>query len=265
MLKRYFAATTLMALIFCGLSWAQIDKIAIFNESVGWTSVEAAAAATDIIINNVTAAADISIYSDADMGTFAEANTNDGNFDVMIIFGYFPVSLYTPGNAQADDSLGELFLEGGDMILNTADYIFYVTEGGGANADTGLKNMTDSNFDLWTDGNTSQPTADGAAYTPSLIEFTAPRSFVVQQVEDDPDWEMEVIFGSSADGANADPAIIRNLTYGGRVGIVFQVSDDSMPRGDVMTEMINNYLADNVAAVKHDGKLPLTWAEVKSF
>jgi hypothetical protein len=48
---------------------------------------------------------------------------------MMIIFGYFPVSLYTPGNAQADDSLGELFLEGGDMILNTADYIFYVTEG----------------------------------------------------------------------------------------------------------------------------------------
>lgn len=265
MLKRYFAATTLMALIFCGLSWAQIDKIAIFNESVGWTDVATAAAATDIIMSNVTAANEIAIYSDADMGEFAEANTNDGNFDMMIIFGYFPVSLYTPGNAQADGSLGELFLEGGDMILNTADYIFYVTEGGGANGDTGLKNMTDSNLDLWTDGNISQPTADGAVYTPSLIEFSAPRSFRVQQVEDDPDWEIEIIFGGSADGANADPAIIRNLTYGGRVGIVFQVSDNAMPRGDVMTEMINNYLADNIAAVKPDGKLPLTWAKVKSF
>ena len=265
MSRKIFIATIIIALAFASLSWAQIDKIALFYESVGWTDVETATAAAEYITANVKSANSIDAYSDADMATFAEANTDDGDFDMMIIFGYFPVSLYTPGNAQADDSVGEKFLEGGDMILNTADYIFYVTEGGGANGDTGLKNMTDSSFGLWTDGNISAPTADGAKYTPSLIEFTAPRSFIVAEVEADPDWEVEVVFGSSEDGANADPVIIRNLTYGGRVGIFFQVSDNAMPRGEVATEMINNYLAINVGtAVEVHGKLPLTWGQIKN-
>jgi hypothetical protein len=150
------------------------------------------------------------------------------------------------------------------MILNTADYIFYVTEGGGANGDTGLKNMTDSNFDLWTDGNTCKPTADGEKYTPSLIEFTAPRSFKVEQIEADSDWEVEVAFGSNDDGSMVDPVIIKNLSYGGFVGIFFQVSDNSLPRGEVASEMINNYIAPVIVSpVEAHGKLPLTWGQLK--
>jgi hypothetical protein len=263
LLKKHLITTTLLILAVASLSWAQIDKIAIFNESVGWTDVATAEAATDIIMSDVTSANEIVVLSDDDMGTFAEENTDDGNFDMMIIFGYFPVSLYTPGNAQADDSLGELFLEGGDMILNTADYIFYVTEGGGANGDTGLKNMTDSNLDLWTDGNTSSPTDAGATYTPSLIEFTAPRSFVAEQIDEDENWELEVAFGSNADGTMLDPAIIRNVNDGGRVGIVFQVSDNAMPRGEVMSEMIDNYIAMNVTPVEAKDKLAITWGAIK--
>jgi hypothetical protein len=261
MLKKSLIPVVFIALVFSSLSFAQIDKIAIFNELVGWTSVGAAAEATDIVLANVTSAADITIYNDADMGAFAEDNTGDGNMDIILTFGYWPVSLYEPGNAEPDGSLGELFLEGGDIILNSADYIFYVTEGGGANGENGLKNVTDSNFDMWTDGTACVPTAAGESYTPSLEAFTSNRAFKNVQVEDDADWELEVAFGS--DGDNSDPAIIRNLTYGGRVGIFFQVSNDDLPRGDVVSEMIDNYIAGVVTAVEPADKLAVTWGSIK--
>lgn len=268
MFKKYFIIMALL-MAFSSLAFAQIDQIAIFNESVGWTDVATAKAATDAIIANVKTAKSIKIYNDAEMATFAKANTKDGNFDLMIIFGYFPVSLYTPGNAQKDDSVGELFIQGGDMILNTADYIFYVTQGGGANGDTGLKNMTNSNFDCWTDGNTCAPTADGKKYTPSLpATFNAPRAFKKAQVDEDPDWDVEVAFASGNNGANLDPVIIKNKKHGGRVGIFFQVSDNAMPRGAVTTEMINNFIAAAIGtgtAVKPGEKLTSTWGGIKGF
>lgn len=264
MYRRYLIAVAMM-LVISSVAFAQIDKIAVFYESVGWIGADPAKAAGDAIVKDVKVANEVKVYNDADIATFAKANTADGNFDVIITFGYFPVSLYTPGNAQADGSVGELFLEGGDMILNTADYIFYVTEGGGTNGDTGLKNMTDSTLDLWTDNNINKPTAAGKKYAPSLPDsISAPRSFVLAQVESDPDWELEMAFAVSDDGTKADPVIIHNTKYKGRVGICFQVADDAMPRGAVMTEIINNYLGPNITAVQPAAKATSTWGEIKS-
>ncbi len=264
MFRRYLIAVFMM-LVISSVAFAQIDKIAIFYESVGWIGADPAKAAGDAIAKGVKVANEIVVLNDADMATFAKANTKDGNFDVIITFGYFPVSLYTPGNAQKDDSVGELFLQGGDMIFNTADYIFYVTQGGGANGDTGLKNMTNSNFDCWTDGTTCKPTALGSKYAPSLpASFTAPRCLKKDQIEADPDWDVEVIFADNG-ANNMDPVIIRNNKNGGRVGIAFQVADDNMPRGAVMTEIINNYLGANVTAVKPAEKATTTWGQIKGF
>jgi hypothetical protein len=265
MYRRLLIATVAMMFVISSLSFAQIDKIAIFYEQVGWIGADPAKVAGDAIASGVKVANEIVILNDADMGTFAKANTGDGNFDIIITFGYLPVSLYTPGNAQADGSVAELFLQGGDMIFNTADYIFYVTEGGGANGDAALKNITNSNFDCWTDGTTCAPTADGKKFAPSLPgSYPIPRCLKKDQVEADPDWDVEVIFGD--DGANhMDPVIIRNNKNGGRVAIAFQVPDDSMPRGAVMTEIINNYLGANVTAVKPAEKATSTWGSIKSF
>jgi len=265
MFKKCFITVTFMMLLFAGLSFAQIDKIAIFNEAQSWTDAATATAATDYIMANVKVANEIKVYNDADIGTFAQNNTNDGNVDIIITFGYFPVSLYTPGNAQADGSLAENFIYGGDMILNTADYIFYVTEGGGTNGDTGLKNITNSALDMWTDGNNA-PTADGMKYAPSMpASYAAARSFKISQIDAEADWELEAAFGSN--GADyVDPAIIHNKTNGGRVGIVFQ-NGDAMPRGEVMTEILNNFLASQIGgstAVKANDKLPLTWGKIKA-
>jgi len=239
---------------------AKMGQIAIFTESVGWTSVGAANTAAQIILDGVTITNDIQKLGNGDMGTFAEANTDDGELDIIILFGYFPPSLYTPGNGQPDGSVGELFLEGGNMFLNTSDYIFYVSS---ANNDAGgLTNMTDSNFDCWTDGINNTPTADGATYTPSYAGHVGKRSLQIDQVEADADWELEVVFGS--DGTNtADPAIIRNLTYGGRVGVVLQVDDDSMPKGEVISEIIENYIGGIITAVEPADKLAVTWGGIK--
>jgi hypothetical protein len=83
-------------------------------------------------------------------------------------------------------------------------------------------------------------------------------------VDADKDWEMEVIFGSDG-GTHADPAVIINKDYGGRVCIVYQVSNDAMPRGGVITEILNNWLAEKlgVESVEPTGKLPVTWSEIK--
>jgi len=260
MFKKHLIAVVFVALVFSSLSLAQIDKVAIFNESVGWTTVDVAAAATDIILANVTKANDVAVYDDAGMGTFAAANTDDGNVDIIVLFGYVPPSTYAPGNAEPDGSPLELFLEGGDIILNTSDYIFYVSSTN--NDAAGLTNMTDSSLDCWTDGINNTPTADGATYTPSYAGHVGKRSLQIDQVEADADWELEVVFGS--DGTNtADPAIIRNLTYGGRVGVVLQVDDDSMPKGEVISEIIENYIGGIITAVEPADKLAVTWGGIK--
>jgi len=252
-----FAATTCFA--------ETMGQIAIFTEAVGWTTVAHANAQAQMIKDDLRITRDIQILGDKEIAAFAEQNTDDGEIDIIITFGYFPANLYAPGNGEADDSVGELFLEGGNMLINSCDYIFYVTQGGAANGDVALKNITDSIFDLWTDGIVTAPTEDGKKYTPSLPKsITAPRAFHINQVEADDEWELEVAFADDG-GSSADPAVIRNTEYGGRVGIVFHVSNDAMPRGAVMTEMLDNWLAEKVERIAVDSadKLSVTWGKVK--
>jgi len=262
MYRRYLIAAVAIMLVLSSLSFAQVDKIAIFTEQVSWTDAATATAAADFIMANVKVANEIKVYSDADIKAFAQANTADGDFDIIITFGWFPTNLYPPGNAEPDGSVAENFLQGGDMFLNTADYIFYVSS---TNNDAGgLQNMTNTVLDMWTDGTVCKPTADGLALTPSLpATYNAPRCFRADQFAAEPDWEVEKIFGS--DGANnLDPVIIHNKKNGGRVGIAFQVGD-ATPRGEVITEMISNYLAGNVTAVKPAEKVTTTWGNIKGF
>ncbi|MEJ2705759.1 MAG: PA14 domain-containing protein, partial [Sedimentisphaerales bacterium] len=57
-----------------------------------------------------------------------------------------------------------------------------------------------------------------------------------------------MILGQSDDGATADPAIIVNTVTHGRVGTFYQVADDSPPRGQVISEWINNWYLKLVAS-----------------
>lgn len=265
-MKRLLKWALLLTLTFAFasplLALQKIDKIAIFTAQVSWTDVATANAAAQKIIDNLKITRDINIMSDADIGKFATANTDDGNLDIIITFGWFPTSVYPPGNAKIEKSVGELFLEGGDMFINSADYIFYVSN---PNNDAGgLQNMTDSNFDMWTDGTVCKPNDTGKKYTPSLpASYNAPRCFRSEQIEANKEWELEVAFGDNG-ATNSDPAVIHNLDYDGRIAIVFQVGD-ATPRGEVITQLIDNWLREKVKAqpVELKDKLSGTWGKIK--
>ena len=243
---------------------APMGKVAIFTEQAGWMGQPAAAREGEEMKAMLKTPEAVVILTDKEIGDWAEDHTDNGVSDIIVTFGWFPTTLYTPGNADPDGSIGEEFLEGGNVILNTADYIFYVTQGGGANGETGLKNMMDINADMWADGTAIKPTADGKKYTPTLKAFTSARTFKEAQIVDP--WEVEVVFGDNGAGF-LDPAIVHDTETGGRIGIAYQVpGDDNLPRGELFTEMIDNYLFEVLGpqAVDPNQKAATTWGHLKS-
>ncbi|MBP96359.1 hypothetical protein CMK18_10455 [Candidatus Poribacteria bacterium] len=245
----------------------RMGEIAIFNESVGWTNLAAAKADTEKILRTKFAKR-VKVYNDKDIGTFAKKRTGNSQLDIIITFGYFPVSLYEPGNTQKEDSIAEKFLEGGDIFMNTADYIFYVTKGGGKNGDTGLKTITDSDFDCWGDESPFAPTADGKKYAPSLpAEYISQRPMKKSQIDADDNWEVEVSFGSNG-GDNHDPVVVKSTKHGGRFVIVRQTPAAAPDRGNVIREILENYVNKRIVpalSVDRKNKLAMIWAKSKKF
>jgi len=262
-------AIMVVALTFTS-AFAGIDQIAIFNENVGWTTVAAAKEATDQIVASVKSANSVKVLNKAGIADFIKSTHDDGTVDAVVLFGYLPETVYTPGNSQKDDSLIEQFLVGGNIVLNAADYIFYVTLGGGKNAADGLKTITDSNFDCWgADADKFTPTADGKKYVPSLpADYNSPRPMKVDQIEADKNWEVEVAFGSAKDGALLDPAVIKSTKHGGRFVVVRQTPKVAPDRGHVIREILENYVKKEIVpalAVDTISKLATTWSKVKNF
>jgi hypothetical protein len=225
-------------------------EIAISTQG-GWMGQGTADAESQEIVDNVTGAP-IEVFTSADLDDLAdwvEAHTGDGVPDLLVMFGIFPDTIYPAGNAQPDGSLAELFLDDGNCIINTGDYIFYV--GSAANNDAGgLANMTDvPAAAMWGDDSLATiftPTADGQLYTPSLPALASNRPWFPAQFEGT-DWYFELILAQSDDGTQVHPGILRNSVTGGRLGIFSQISDDSQPRGEVISEWINNWYLDAVS------------------
>ncbi|MYK23498.1 hypothetical protein F4054_14735 [Candidatus Poribacteria bacterium] len=253
-------------------SASALGDVAIFSEGTGWISQENADIQRAIVFDNLRAAVpdvDEVVYkTDAEIGPWAEERIDDGVADILIIFGWFPTTLYTPGNSQVDDSIAERFLYGGNIILNCADYAFYVTQGGGANGENGLKTIININADMWGGGTAITPTDDGAKYTPSLEAFTSERPFKSEQIVDP--WSVEVIFGDN--GATFfDPGIIKLNDSSGRVGICMQEPNNGdLPRGQVLIEMID-FISQQpdvlppTTPVEAKGKITVTWGDLKAL
>jgi hypothetical protein len=223
---------------------AMAVDIAISTQG-GWMGQGHADTEAQEIVDSVTGVT-IDVFTSTDhdaLAEWVEEHTGDGVPDLLVMFGIFPDSIYPAGNAQTDGSLAELFLDDGNVIVNTGDYIFYVGSGGNNDAG-GLANMTDvSSAAMWGDdtGNTRfTPTEDGELYTPSLPTLSSNRPWFPAQFEGT-DWEFELILAQSDDGTQVHPGIIHNTRTDGRLGVFFQYSDDSQPRGEVISEWINNW------------------------
>ena len=252
-------------------SWAALGDVAIFSEGTGWISKADADVQRAIVFDDlkgaVSSVGDVVYQTDAEIGPWAESRIDNGVADVLVIFGWFPTTLYTPGNSQVDDSIAERFLYGGNIILNCADYAFYVTEGGGANGENGLKTIININADMWGGGTAITPTDLGTEYTPTLGEFTSERPFKAEQIVDP--WSVEAIFGDNGAGF-FDPGIIKLNDNSGRVGICMQEpGNGGLPRGQVLIEMIDfisqqpDMVADSTP-VELTGKAAVTWGNIKS-
>ena len=272
MVRNIFALFVVLLMVTCTVSsWAELGDVAIFNEEVGWTTKEYADIQGAIVFDNLRAAVpdvgEVVYKTDAEIGPWAEERIDDDKVDILIIFGWFPTTLYTPGNSQVDDSIAERFIYGGNVILNCADYIFYVTEGGGANGENGLKTIININADMWGDGTAITPTVDGEKYTPTLEAFTSNRPFKSEQIVDP--WSVEAAFGDNGAGF-FDPGIIKLNDSSGRVGICMQVSNNDLPRGQILIEMID-FISQQPdvlpvgTPVEAKGKIAVTWGDLKDL
>lgn len=212
--------------------------VALYLESTGWLSQSEAQAQATTLINRVTnTVSRVQILSASALRDWILAHIKNGHPDVLVTFGDFPASIYPSGNAEPDDSLAELFLEDGNIILNTGDYIFY---GNGRNGEEGLMNMMDLPTTMWGSKTSMTVTAAGTNWTPSLRAFGSERSFHLNELQGT-QWHLEVAFAT--DGQTlADPAIVRDSLTGGRIGIVYQTGASGLPRGQVMSEIILNWL-----------------------
>jgi hypothetical protein len=238
-----------MALAFSAT--ARAADIAVSTQA-GWFGQAAADRESQEIATKVKGAA-VELFTATQHAALAEwvvDHTGDGVSDLLILCGQLPDTLYTPGNAQPDGSLIELFLDDGNCIINTGDWIFYVVNGAGTNGTAALPNVMDiPSMDMWDDDTPVTVTADGQKYTPSLVNFSTDRAIHISSLTGD--WYAELILALAADGNRADPVILRNSGTGGRIGIFFQTAgQDNDPRGEVISEWINNWYLPMVTPAK---------------
>ena len=212
---------------------------------------------------------------DAYVREWMRLTTNDGNVNVIVLYGVLPDSVYGTGNSQPNGSIAENWIEtmDGDTILNHADYIAYNTDhdvnkitelgldtsaGVGSNLEGGLQNLMDNpNISLlvpnipdprYRESTSGGPvsmivTSDGTELTPSLVNFESFRSIPLNQLQGE--WFAEKVFASdtgNAQAAYADPVIVRDGNLG-RLAIVHATQYQiGLLNGEVTAEIIINYL-----------------------
>jgi hypothetical protein len=266
--KGLFFSTILLSIVLISAPcWGKLDTDIAISTHAGWMGQGTADRESNVIVGNVEGIVNsIEVFPIANedaLATWVEQHTNNNRIDVLILFGQFPAAIYPPGNAEPDDSIAELFLEGGNIIANTGDYMFYVVNGAGTNATGGLQNMMDiPGTSMWDDDTRVEVTEAGERYLPTLKDFNTDRPFHLNELIEP--WEVEVIF--AGDDTRADPCVVIDTETEGRLAIFYQTaSQDSDPRGAVISEFIKNWLPEIVGgtAVEPAGKLGTLWGRLK--
>jgi len=273
-MKRYFGFSLILLLSLLFIAsipcWGAIRLDIGISTQAGWFGQAAADAEMQVVANTVKGKVnDVQIFTSAqqaDLATWVDKHTGNKQIDLLIICGQFPNTLYKPGNADAKGSIAKKFLNDGNMILNTGDYMFYVVDGAGTNGEGGLKGMMDLQTTMWDDDTAIKITADGKKYMPTLVDYAVDRPWHLSELI--APWKAEVIFGQNVAGTRAEPAVILNADTKGRLVTVYQTAgQDGDPRGKVISEFIINWVptvATGKIAVDQNGKLGATWGQIKT-
>ncbi len=208
---------------------------------------------------------------------WCKEHTGNGQQDVILLAcGTAPSALYPFPNAKPDGSNVENFIEEGNVVINVADWIFYMSyEGGVRSADNGpagAANVFDIPGLTFNERGTGNqvPTELGEKYIPSLKAFRSIRPWHVEQFANS-NWDVVVFAQENAD--NADPAVAISKEAGkdgfGMIAAMWQMATPDWigtdPRGIGVAEFITNWLSENASLDVHaKNKLSTTWGHIKA-
>jgi regulation of enolase protein 1 (concanavalin A-like superfamily) len=226
----------------------------------GWYSVAGETADVETIISKVGGLfGDVQKFNDsqfADFGAWVDKRTNDGVMDIIWLNGCVPSVLYPFPNLQADGSRAELWLDGGNMIINVGDWFGYCSYEGGSrqsdNGATGAANILDlsSGIVVSQDSTSMKTTPTGLQYLPSIGASCISYRPIATTAVVAP-WEVAAVFASTDGTVTAnltDPIVIHNTDTGAYVAFVNQAAGSGPPgwladRGLTCAEFIGNWVA----------------------
>ena len=225
----------------------------------GWYDVVTQTADVETIIAETGGLfADIQQFDDDQydaFGAWVEANTNDGEMDIIWLNGCMPSVLYPFPNLEPDGSLIEEWLDGGNMIINVGDWFGYVSYAGGSrqteNGPSGAANILDlsSGIIVSADNTSLTVTPTGKQYLPSINDSVITYRPIILSAVVAP-WEVAAVFASTDgtdSGAQTDPVVIYNTDTGGYVAFINQSAGSGPPgwlddRGLTCAEFIGNWV-----------------------
>ena len=273
------------------LSVSMAGDFAVYSgpTNPGWISD----GAVEAIVNTVTKHAgvkamfdNIDNYGDGDevgnkspLGKWLVSHTNNGQTDVVFTAcGTCPSSFYPFPNKEPDGSNIENFIEAGNVHINVADWIYYMSyEGGVRSADNGgagAANVFDiPGLSFGNRGSDFQPTAEGKKYIPSLKNFDSTRPWHMEQFKGTP-WKLVAFAVDKGDKNSADPVVAISTEDGkdgtGMIAAMWQKdapvwAGKPDPRGIGVAEFMVNWLQENATfAVNPKEKMSTTWGYVKA-
>jgi len=287
MKKRNLITILSLSLFVLAMASAPAADLAIYSgpTNPGWISQEAAIANAEAIMNDDQMKAifeSIENYGDGDevgsdspLGKWMQAHTGNGQQDVFIAAsGTAPSAIYQFPNADPDGSNIENFVEDGNVFINVADWILYMSYEGGTrsanNGADGAANVFDiPGLSFGNRGGPAVPTEEGKKYVPSLEDFQSDRPWHLEQF-DGTDWEVTAFAISNNDPNSADPAVAVNKSYGGIIAAMWQKAQPNWsgddPRAGGVIEFIANWLMENgsiATPVEAQGKATTTWGKIK--
>lgn len=286
-MKKFYFSIALVA-IFSFASIVSANDLAFYSgpTNPGWISDAAVAKNVKAIKDDPGVKSlfeNIDDFGDGDevgdnspLAKWTKEHTDNGQQDVIILAcGTCPSGLYEFPNKDADGSNVENFVEAGNIVINVADWIFYMSYEGGVrspnNGPTGAANVFDiDGLSFGARVGAMKPTAIGKKVMPSMKAFNSDRPWHVEQF-DGSDWDL-VIFGE-ADKNNADPAVAISKSPGkdgtGMIAAMWQAAKPEWPdnpdiRGIGVAEFINNWLSEEAEFnVEAKNKLATTWGSIK--
>ncbi|MDP6421115.1 MAG: hypothetical protein QF672_07270 [SAR202 cluster bacterium] len=211
---------------------------------------------------------------DSPLGLWTQNHTSNGAADVLVIScGTMPSGLYQFPNVDPDGSPIEEFLDGGNVVINIADWFGYMSYEGGVrsadNAAAGAANIFDiPGLSFGSRVNAMTVNDNGRNYLPSLVDFSSARPWHLEQFAGT-DWDVTTFADAGPD--DADPAVAVNSVTGGVVAAIIQKdwpdpSDADDNRGEVVVEFVSNWLTAEgvITAVDAKGKASTTWGDLKA-